>query len=415
MMRVETLRAFDRWIGIPACVLLTLHRRVRRRPTTDRPLRRIVFVKLAEQGSTVLAADALARTCDRVGPENVFVVVFEENRFILDALGLVPAENVIPLRARTLSSAARSLVSVIRRLRRLQIDAAVDLEFFARGSAILAYLSGADSRAGLHSHAGEGPYRGDLFTHRPLFSPYLHTSQLFLLLVDALDQPAGRFPAYPALPPALDSPTRLHQPQREDLDAVWGLLQERTHRNDTPPIILLNANCGDLLPQRRWDGHRYVELARRLLAEMPEIVVVLTGSADEAAGVEALAARVSSERCVSLAGRTTMGQLLALYCVSEVLVTNDSGPSHFASLTPVDVVTLFGPETPALFAARTPRNHVLWSGLACSPCITAFNNRRSTCRDNLCMQAITVDEVFETVVRAYRSRAEASNQRPPSF
>ena len=44
--------------------------------------------------------------------------------------------------------------------------------------------------------------------------------------------------------------------------------------------------------------------------------------------------------------------LMVLYTMCEILVTNDSGPAHFASLTPINVVTLFGPETPDLFAAR---------------------------------------------------------------
>jgi ADP-heptose:LPS heptosyltransferase len=85
-------------------------------------------------------------------------------------------------------------------------------------------------------------------------------------------------------------------------------------------------------------------------------------------------------------------------------VTNDSGPAHFAVLTPVRTVTLFGPETPTLFAARTPRNTPLWVGLACSPCVNAFNNRQSSCRDNICMQAISVEQVFAAVVQAYGQR-----------
>jgi ADP-heptose:LPS heptosyltransferase len=59
-------------------------------------------------------------------------------------------------------------------------------------------------------------------------------------------------------------------------------------------------------------------------------------------------------------------QVLVLYTRSEILVTNDSGPAHFASMTPIHVVTLFGPETPALFAARSPNATALWAGIACS-------------------------------------------------
>ncbi len=98
-----------------------------------------------------------------------------------------------------------------------------------------------------------------------------------------------------------------------------------------------------------------------------------------------------------MAGKTTLRQLLVLYCLADVLVTNDSGPAHFATLTPIRTITLFGPETPALFGARTPRTNIIWKGLPCSPCVSAYNNRMSACPDNICMQRITVDEVFDKV------------------
>jgi len=113
---------------------------------------------------------------------------------------------------------------------------------------------------------------------------------------------------------------------------------------------------------------------------------------------------VASDRCVNLAGETTLRQLMVLYGLAEVMVTNDSGPAHFASLTPIDVVTLFGPETPAVFGSRSPRSHIIWAGLACSPCVNAFNQRVTSCKENRCMARISVDEVFATVCRVYEQR-----------
>jgi ADP-heptose:LPS heptosyltransferase len=132
--------------------------------------------------------------------------------------------------------------------------------------------------------------------------------------------------------------------------------------------------------------------------------VGFTGAPNEAVAAEQLARQTGSPRCVSFAGKTTLRQLLVLYTQAKVLVTNDSGPAHFATLTPIRVVTLFGPETPALFAARTPRNAVLWAGIVCSPCVNAYNNRQSPCRNNVCMQAITVEHVFDAACRAYEQR-----------
>jgi ADP-heptose:LPS heptosyltransferase len=145
-------------------------------------------------------------------------------------------------------------------------------------------------------------------------------------------------------------------------------------------------------------------LAHRLLAEMPEIQIVFTGAPEEAVEIAALVCQINHERCACLAGKTTLRQLMVLYSLSEILVTNDSGPAHFATLTPIHTVTLFGPETPALFRAPTPRNLPLWAGLSCSPCVNAYNNRQSTCRDNRCMKHITVNQVFNEVCRIFRQR-----------
>ncbi|MCJ7778700.1 MAG: hypothetical protein MUP16_10340, partial [Sedimentisphaerales bacterium] len=87
-------------------------------------------------------------------------------------------------------------------------------------------------------------------------------------------------------------------------------------------------------------------------------------------------------------------QLMTLYCLADALVTNDSGPAHFATLTGIQVVTLFGPETPLLFGANAPRCHIIWKNIPCSPCVSAYNNRQSACKDNICMQRICVNEVY---------------------
>jgi ADP-heptose:LPS heptosyltransferase len=130
----------------------------------------------------------------------------------------------------------------------------------------------------------------------------------------------------------------------------------------------------------------------------------MTGGPNEGAAVAKIVEQVGSDRCFNLAGHTTLGQLLVIYGLAEVLVTNDSGPAHFAALTPIDVVTLFGPENPRLFAARTVRNHVFWAGIACSPCVSALNGRTSPCKDNVCMQRIDVDRVLAEVCRIYEAR-----------
>jgi ADP-heptose:LPS heptosyltransferase len=403
-MNVKALQRSDRWVGIPLCFAFTAMRALfgRSMPDCSRPPRNLLVVKLAEQGSTVLAYQALQRAVEIVGRENVYFIAFEENRFILDALGIIPEQNVVVVSVKNLSAFVWSMLSAIRQLRRLKLDASVDMEFFSRGSAALSFLSGAKRRIGFHAFFGAGPYRGDLMTHRLLYNPHLHTSQTFMMLVEAILCDPATLPTFGVTPPMASAELPRFAPAPDELAKIEKLLHHETGSH--PPLILLNPNSSDLLPLRRWPTERYVELARLLLDKYPEIFVAFVGAPAEAAAASELVHRVASNRCISLAGKTTLRQLLILYTLAEVLVTNDSGPSHFATLTPIHVVTLFGPETPELFAARTPRNTVLWGNILCSPCVNAYNNRQSPCLNNLCMQSIEVNQVFVTVCRVYEQR-----------
>ena len=75
------------------------------------------------------------------------------------------------------------------------------------------------------------------------------------------------------------------------------------------------------------------------------------------------------------------------------MVTNDSGPAHIAAAANLQTIVLFGPETPKLYGPLGTAR-VLYAGLACSPCATAYNHRKTACTDNVCMQAISVDTVY---------------------
>jgi ADP-heptose:LPS heptosyltransferase len=300
---------------------------------------------------------------------------------------------------------------MLLRMRWLRIDAAVDLEFLARFSAAITYLSGARIRVGMHCYFEEGPYRGDLMTHRVLFNPQLHTTEMFQVMVEALGFAPKDFPAFNLKLKIGTAEEPVFSPRPEEVKDVEQIILALTGSPQIPPLILLNPNASDFLPLRRWSLESYYELAKGLLARFPEAYIAFTGLASEAGPSAELVKQLESARCFSMAGRTTLRQLLVLYTLARVLVTNDSGPAHFATLTPIQVVSLFGPETPKLFAARSPRTRVVYAGIACSPCINALNNRQSACRNNLCMQTIGVPEVLAEVSAAYRKASERFSVR----
>ena len=413
-MRTTTIRALDYWLGVPACALLTAVRAVTEGAVSKRQPQRLVFLKFIEQGATVLAQDAIARATRAVGRDHVFFCVFESNRAILDVIGTVPAANIITIRDQALTTFVVDFLQAAMTIRRHRIDTVIDMEFFSRASAIFAFMTGAATRVGLHRFTGELPYRGNLMTHRIQYLPQLHISTQYSVLVEAaFSDPAEE----PMLKVPLDrirstSPqgAPAFAPTTAEIDAMRTRLG-----SPTGPVFVLNPNASDLLPLRKWETARFGELATRILAAYPGGLVVLTGAPSEQAAAEALCRSLGSPRATSVAGQTTLRELLTLYTLANVLVTNDSGPGHFASLTPVHAIVLFGPETPRLFGPLAhpgaPSTTVIWKELACSPCVSVFNHRLSPCRNNVCMQSITVDEVFEAV----RSAISARGLAPPKL
>ena len=174
-------------------------------------------------------------------------------------------------------------------------------------------------------------------------------------MVEALDQVPSRLPTFDGKIPAEGavSPPFVAAPAAER--EVRAIIERESGQAGEFSLILLNPNASDLLPLRKWPTDRYIDLARRLLERFSDVSIGMTGAPDEAESIAQVAAEVGSPRCFSFAGKTTLPQLLVLYTLSELLITNDSGPAHFASMTPITVITLFGPETPLLFRALTPR------------------------------------------------------------
>src|SRR6266511_4298038 len=321
---ISSLQRTDRWVGAPLCAILTLLRRIFEsagRPGPRR-VRRILFVKFAEQGSTVLTYPAILRAVEAIVFEYVYFIVFEDNRFILDAMEVIPDGNVITIATKSLFGLATGAVRAVLQLRKIGVDAVVDMEFLTRFSAILTFTTGAKSRVGFHTFFGDGPYRGDLMTHRLLYNPHLHTIHMFEAIVEALTRDSAVLPTFD-FTPSVNQPLARFRPSPSELAEINTLLQRENPGIGSAPLILLNPNASDLLPLRRWPAMRYVELARRLLERYPDLFIGFTGSPPEAVPNNRLADQVGSSRVIPLAGKTTLRQVLVLYTRSEILVTND--------------------------------------------------------------------------------------------
>jgi ADP-heptose:LPS heptosyltransferase len=397
-MHIDTLRVLDRSVGVPLCVALTFVRRVTRlfsggdgAPTP----RRILIIKLSEMGSTVLAYPALAELKKRYQDAEFFFLVFRKNAAIVDVLELVPNAHVITVDYGSFGELARSGGRAMLRLWRARIDTAIDMDLFSRLTAIVSYLVCRGNRVGFDRYNDEGLYRGDLLTHRVIYSPHIHTAAAFTALARTLTAQTGDEPYYRGHVDHDDLTLVDYQPTPADLRAVHGALNAAGVAIHTgTPLILINPNSSDVFPLRKWPIGNYAALCRRLLTELPESRLVITGVASEGADARIIFEQLRDPRCVDFTGQTSFRQLLALYAVASLMITNDSGPAHFASLLKLPTVVLFGPETPALFSPLGDTHTALYARLACSPCVSVYNGKKSTCSDNRCLQMISVDQTL---------------------
>ena len=394
-MNVDSMRQIDRLAGVPLCWLATLLQPLLRpfRCVKDTPSN-VLLIELSEMGSAILV-DPTMRHMQSLGA-TLYFLIFANNKVSLDLLGTVPAANIVTIRSNGLGVLILDTCKFLLWAWRNRIDTVIDLELFSRFTALLAGLCGAGRVVGFHRFHNEGLYRGEMLTRKVQYNPHIHITRNFFSLAAAAWSEVQEIPPAKARLPEHPMTLAKAAIDAASLDRVSAILRGKAGWDGSQPVVLLNANASDLLPQRRWPRERFAALAGRVLGAYPDAVILLTGAPSERSGLGDLAALVDNPRCVNLAGDVAFSDLLALYHLSKLMVTNDSGPAHFASVTRMPTIVLFGPETPALYGSLG-ETYPVYAGLNCSPCVSAWNHRKTPCTDNVCLKAITVDQVFDRV------------------
>lgn len=393
------MRKIDYWAGKLLCFILGLFSFARYRsatkPSSD-AVQNILFVQISEIGSAVLADPAVRHAQANFPRAKVHYLIFEKNREIIEILGSVEKRNIITIRDTGILAFVRDCFCVVHKLRKTPIDLCIDLELFSRFSAIISHLSGAKTISGFHPFGAEGLYRGNLRTHKVSYNPYQHMGQNYFALVESL----FRKKEIPGPKTILDMERvkikRVYPARQEMENIIKKLVKKNRYFDPEKPVVVINPNAGELLPLRRWPIGHYICLIRRMLEEM-DLNLVIIGLACEKPYAQTILDAVSHPDLTNIAGETTMKELLSLFNMAALLISNDSGPPNLASLVNTPAIVFFGPETPVLYRPMGENVRVFYSGFSCSPCVSAFNHRKSLCKDNKCLQAISPETVMEAV------------------
>jgi ADP-heptose:LPS heptosyltransferase len=401
-MNVDTMRSIDFYVGVPLCFVATWWLRLTNlifsKPATAP--KRVMFLQLSEMGSAIIG-DASIRWARAQGLD-VYYAIFARNAASLRMVGTIAAENTFLIREDNFQTLAFDSLRLLLWARKNKIDAVIDFELFSRFSALLTAFSGARERVGFHKFHAEGLYRGETLTRRVSYNPHIHIAKNFMALVKSLMSTENDVPFYKGeIRDDEIQPVKV-KITSDAVARVRSALKEITPADEKTKWVIFNCAGGEFLPQRRWPQMYYAKLAQMILDKHPEVTILLTGSPSEFGEVDPIRVLSSRARCLNFAGRVKFEDLTALYSISNLMLSNDSGPAHFASLTDIPTYVFFGPETPKLYGSLGQFT-ALYANYACSPCVSAFNHRKTACTDNKCLQHITPEHVYKTIESQLRS------------
>jgi lipopolysaccharide heptosyltransferase II len=236
-------------------------------------------------------------------------------------------------------------VRSITQIRAQRFDLVVDLQGLAR-SALFAWLAGAARTLGVEDWREGAPAFYDVAVPRPRQRP--HAVDWYLAVLGPLGVPVRW--DFEWLPVHADAAQRIAEKWRPG-DSKWIVL--------SPGASWLN---------KRWPAESYAQLARELARSYRDFRFVILGTRADA-GVGRAIVEGGGSQFVDLTGQTSIPEMIEWIRLSQLLVTNDSGPMHVAAALKKPVAALFGPTDPRRTGPYGQPEGVVRIPLPCAPCL----------------------------------------------
>jgi heptosyltransferase-2 len=156
-----------------------------------------------------------------------------------------------------------------------------------------------------------------------------------------------------------------------------------------PGDMVIGLNPGAKFGSSKcWPPRYFAELAELLKARWDCKILLFVGPGEDRIA-ESIAEMSKTTIINTGPDRVDLALLKPLIRRCQLLVTNDTGPRHYAVAFDVPVVVIMGPTDPRYTATNLEKTVVLQEELDCSPC------HKKTCPyDHECMQRISPQAVF---------------------
>lgn len=171
-----------------------------------------------------------------------------------------------------------------------------------------------------------------------------------------------------------------------------GLAQLRAWGIDDDDLVIGMNPGASFGSSKCWPPEYFARLAELLQEAWQCRILLLVGPGEE--GIAERIVATSSATIISTGHeRVDLGQLKPLIKRCNLLITNDTGPRHYAVAFDVPHIVLMGPTNALYTASNLERTTVLQRDLPCVPC------HKKTCPlgHHACMREITPESVMSVV------------------
>jgi ADP-heptose:LPS heptosyltransferase len=351
----------------------------------DPSVKKILLIELFEMGASIVIIPTIRHILKERPDAQIYVLTSKGNRNSWDLSGLIDPTRIICLDGKNLWSFGASALRAIGIIRSIGIDLAIDFEKFSRISVILSVLAGAKRIAGFFRYEYEGLYRGSTLIDAPCsFNQNAHVALNFLALAKVAFSQQQHYPNFKG---SLD-PRELELPLYDVTPERAAATREKLLLSVTDTLVVICPDVGANLQVRNYPVESYAHVARALLDEKPERHIAIIGIESNRPICSQLEHMIGGTRVRNLCGTTTsLRELIELFSISELLIGNDNGPLHFASLTATPILGIFSTDSPFMYGPLGEAV-VLYTFFHCSPCISALNHKSSRCADGACIRSI---------------------------
>jgi lipopolysaccharide heptosyltransferase II len=259
----------------------------------------------------------------------------------------------------------------IQWMRRQSFDLIIDLQCLLR-SGLFAWLANGELLVGLDEprEGARGFY--DIVVRRESF--HTHAVDWYLAVLKALNVPVHwNFEWLPERREISEGVKRKWQTE----SARWIVIQ--------PGARWFN---------KRWPIENYADLVRQLAAARPDVRFAIMGGKDDVQ-LGAAITQADPKRCLDLTGKVSLQEMIEWIRLSEMMISNDTGPMHVAAALGRPVVAVFGPTEPRRTGPYGQLQNVVRIDLPCAPCLKAHCTFSKPME---CLRGIPTRMVFNQVI-----------------